>query len=123
MKKLSFLLLAMICTIVAQAWTVSFTNPDNWTKVSVWAWQSDGTNCTGGTWPGATMTKSGDVWTYEGTGNPAKIIFNNGGGGKQTGDLDFVDGATYNMSGPVGAALNTYKMGFSNTKNWNKVYV
>lgn len=48
------------------------------------------------------MTKSGDVWTYTGDGTPTRIIFNNNDNGKQTGNLTFVDGATYNTTGVIG---------------------
>ena len=33
------------------------------------------------------------------TSTPTKIIFNNGGNGQQTKDLDFVNGAVYNRDG------------------------
>jgi len=123
MKKIYFLLMAMLVSMVANAWTVKFTNPDNWAEVAVWAWD-DNNNYTGGSWPGKLMTKEGDVWTYTGTGNPTKIIFNNNGGGLQTGNLDFVDGATYDKNGPVGAQLNDYTIYFDNSKsNWSEVYV
>ena len=68
------------------------------------------------------MTKSGDVWTYEGTGTSANIIFNNNNG-NQTGDLPFVDGATYDMKGVVGAEVKTYSVYFVNGGNWSDVYV
>lgn len=124
MKKLSLLLVAALISIVAQAWTVSFTNPKNWAEVAVWAWAADGTNFTGGTWPGKLMTKSGDVWTYTGDGAPSKIIFNNNGKGEQTGNLDFVDGATYDFYGPVGVQLTDYTVKFDNSlSDWSDVYV
>lgn len=123
MKKIYFLLMAMLVSMAANAWTVKFTNPDGWTAVAVWAWD-DYNNYTGGSWPGKQMTKEGDVWTYTGTGNPTKIIFNNNDQGKQTPNLDFVDGATYDMNGPVGAKLNEYTVYFDNSKsNWTNVYV
>lgn len=103
MKKLLLLLAVMLVSIAAQAWTVKFTNPDNWAKVYVWAWNG-GTNYTGGSWPGKEMTKSGDVWVYEAEGNPALIIFNNGEG-TQTGSLPFVDNSTYDKNGPVGVVI------------------
>ncbi|MDE6282843.1 MAG: CotH kinase family protein [Muribaculaceae bacterium] len=101
MKKYFLLFFAvMLCAIGARAWTVKFTNPENWSEVAVWAWDNS-QNYTGGVWPGKKMTKAGDVWTYTGEGNPVNIIFNNNGNGAQTGNLDFVDGATYNMTGVV----------------------
>lgn len=117
MKKFSLLLMLALFTIVAQAWTVNFTNPDKWSTVNVYTFDPE---CSG-TWPGSKMTKNGDVWTYTGTGNPNKIIFNYGNA--QTGDLDFVDGATYNMIGVVGAETHIYKIGFNNSNSWENVYV
>lgn len=120
MKKFYFLLVAMLVSFAAQAWTVQFTNPDNWDAVACYTFSPE----TNGGWPGKVMTKEGDVWTYTGTGNPGKIIFNNNNKGKQTGDLDFVDGATYDKYGVVGAKLNTYSVYFDNSaSNWGDVYV
>lgn len=90
----------MLCAIAARAWTVRFTNPDNWTEVYVYAWE--GSNEYTGAWPGKPMTKNGDVWTYTGDGTPTHIIFNNNDNNKQTGNLTFVDGATYNTTGVIG---------------------
>ncbi|MDE6811814.1 MAG: starch-binding protein [Muribaculaceae bacterium] len=123
MKKFSLVLMAMFVAIIAQAWTVNFTNPDGWTEVAVYVFGGDGEIL--GKWPGTKMTKSGSEWTLESTaGIPDKIIFNNNGGGKQTGNLDFVAGGTYDMNGIVGAELNTYSMSYNNgATNWEKVYV
>lgn len=112
--------------IAANAWTVYFTNPEGWPAVAVWAWDSNDNdkNYTGGTWPGKLMTKSGDVWTYTGEGTPNKIIFNNNDNGKKTNDLTFVDGATYDMDGVVGAPKKTYTVYYDNSESkWSKVYV
>ena len=112
--------------IAANAWTVYFTNPEGWPDVAVWAWDSNDNNknYTGGSWPGKLMTKSGDVWTYTGEGNPNKILFNNNDNGKQTNDFSFVDGATYNMDGVVGAPKHTYTIYYDNSiTNWKDVYV
>lgn len=119
MKKLTLLLAAVLTVLGANAWTVKFTNPDNWTKVNVYTFSPE----TEGVWPGKAMTKDGDVWTYTSASEtePAKIIFNGTGG--QTGNLDFVAGATYDMNGPVGAEMHTYTVYFDNsTANWAEVY-
>lgn len=119
MKKLTLFLMAIFTAIAANAWTVKFTNPGNWAKVCVYTFSPE----TEGTWPGKEMIKSGDVWEYTGTGTPSKIIFNNGGNGSQTGDLDFVDGATYNLQGPEGAQTHDYTVYFDNSvSNWANVY-
>lgn len=110
MKKKSLLLViaVMLCAIGARAWTVQFTNPDNWEQVCVWAWDANNNNqnCTGGTWPGASMNKTGDVWTYTGNGTPTNILFNDSKGtnegGYQTSDHSFVDGRIYDKSGVIG---------------------
>lgn len=119
MKKLTLLLAAVLTVLGANAWTVKFTNPDNWTTVNVYTYSPE----TEGDWPGKAMTKDGDVWTYTSASEtePAKIIFN--GTGAQTGNLDFVAGATYDMNGPVGAEMHTYTVYFDNsTANWAEVY-
>ena len=109
MKKSLLLVIAvMLCAIGARAWTVQFTNPDNWEQVCVWAWDANNNNqnCTGGTWPGASMNKTGDVWTYTGNGTPTNILFNDSKGtnegGYQTSDHSFVDGRIYDKSGVIG---------------------
>lgn len=127
MKKLLLTLLACFAVVTANAWTVYFTNPDNWTNVYVWAWNDsmEGGPFMGTDWPGQKMTKINDQWTYTGSntnGAPTKIIFNAGKDQPQTNNLDFEDGATYNMQGVLGAKLNTYTVYFENTNNWKEVY-
>ena len=87
-----------------------FLAPSDWSQVDCWAW-NDTENFTGGEghWPGVVCTKTGEkkngmdvwMWKYDGdlTSTPTKIIFNNGGNGQQTADLDFVNGAVYNRDG------------------------
>ena len=126
MKKLYLLFAMAFIAIAAQAWTVKFTNPNNWANVSVYTFSPE--LCGG--WPGKAMTKGADgVWTYTGTGtitSATKIIFNDTDGShnpKQTGNLDLVDGATYDMAGVVGAEEKEYTVYFDNTDNWPNVYV
>ena len=78
MKKLTLLLAAVLTVLGANAWTVKFTNPDNWTKVYAYTFPVE----TEGAWPGSEMTKEGDVWTLTGSSEevPGKIIFNNNNG-------------------------------------------
>ena len=92
-----------------------FLAPSDWSQVDCWAWNGS-ENYTGGNWPGVSCTKTGmkknglDVWMwkYEGdlTNAPAMIIFNNGGG-QQTGDLNFVNGAVYNRDGKTNETITT----------------
>ena len=86
----------------------SWYAPSDWSQVDCWAW-NDTDNFTGGNWPGVACTKTGEkkngmdvwMWKYDGdlTSTLTKIIFNNGGNGQQTKDLDFVNGAVYNRDG------------------------
>lgn len=79
---------------------------------SVWVWNdTPGTNFTGGTWPGQAATAMGVAsngniifkWVYQGdqitdSDQPAKIIFSNNAG-KQTADLQYVNGGYYKFEG------------------------
>ena len=92
-----------------------FLAPSDWSQVDCWAW-TDTDNFTGGNWPGVACTKTGvkknglDVWMWKYDGDlttaPTKIIFNNGGG-QQTKDLDFVNGAVYNLAGKTNESVST----------------
>ena len=93
-----------------------FLAPSDWSQVDCWAW-SDTDNFTGGNWPGVACTKTGEkkngldvwMWKYDGdlTGAPTQIIFNNGGNGQQTKDLNFVNGAVYNRDGKTNESVST----------------
>lgn len=101
MKKTLLLMAAMLFAVAANAWTVYYTNPNNWDEVAIWAWDTNNgdQNCTGGVWPGKLMTKQDNgIYVYTGEGTPTKVIFNNNDKGQQTTDLPFQDGATYPMS-------------------------
>ena len=73
-------------------------------------------NFTGGKWPGVACTKTGvkknglDVWMWKYDGDlttaPTMIIFNNGGG-TQTKDLEFENGAVYNLAGKTNESVST----------------
>lgn len=123
MRKFYLILITLFCTIAAQAWTVSFTNPEGWTAVAAYCFGGDAGEALG-TWPGTVMTKDGDVWTVTCEGaEPEKIIFNNNNKGSQTANLDFVAGATYDNKGPVGAEVKQFTVYFDNTdSNWEEVY-
>ena len=92
-----------------------FLAPSDWSKVNCWAW-SDAGNFTGGNWPGVACTKTGmkknglDVWMWKYDGDlttaPTMIIFNNGGG-QQTKDLKFENGAVYNLAGKTNETVST----------------
>ena len=94
-----------------------FLAPSDWSLVDCWSW-NDTDNFTGGEghWPGVACTKTGvkknglDVWMWKYDGDlttaPTKIIFNNGGG-QQTKDLDFVNGAVYNRDGKTNESVST----------------
>ena len=92
-----------------------FLAPSDWSLVDCWAW-NDADNFTGGNWPGVACTKTDikknglDVWMwkYDGdlAGVPTQIIFNNGGG-QQTKDLKFENGAVYNLAGKTNESVST----------------
>ena len=92
-----------------------FLAPSGWSKVDCWAW-NDSENFTGGNWPGVACTKIGvkknglDVWMWKYDGDlttaPTMIIFNNGGG-PQTKDLEFENGAVYNLAGKTNESVST----------------
>ena len=92
-----------------------FLAPSDWSQVDCWAWNGS-ENYTGGNWPGVACTKIGvkknglDVWMWKYDGDlttaPTMIIFNNGGG-QQTKDLDFENGAVYNLAGKTNESVST----------------
>ena len=92
-----------------------FLAPSDWSQVDCWAW-SDAGNFTGGKWPGVACTKTGvkknglDVWMWKYDGDlttaPTNIIFNNGGG-QQTNDLVFENGAVYDRNGKTNESIST----------------
>ena len=92
-----------------------FLAPSDWSKVNCWAW-SESDNFTGGNWPGVSCTKTNmkknglDVWMWKYDGDlttaPTMIIFNNGGG-QQTKDLEFENGAVYNLAGKTNESFTT----------------
>ena len=67
---------------------ITYKNEAGWDTVSMYGWGDLGDF---GGWPGAPMTKEGDVWVYElpveHLGKSTSLIFNNAGAGAQTVDL------------------------------------
>ena len=92
-----------------------FLAPSDWSQVDCWAWNNS-ENFTGGNWPGVACTKIGvkknglDVWMWKYDGDlttaPTMIIFNNGGG-QQTKDLKFENGAVYNLASKTNESVST----------------
>ena len=92
-----------------------FLAPSDWSQVDCWAWNNTD-NFTGGNWPGVSCTKTNmkknglDVWMWKYDGDlttaPTMIIFNNGGG-TQTKDLEFENGAVYNLAGKTNESVST----------------
>ena len=92
-----------------------FLAPSDWSQVDCWAWNNS-ENFTGGNWPGVSCTKTNmkknglDVWMWKYDGDlttaPTMIIFNNGGG-QQTKDLEFENGAVYNLAGKTNESVST----------------
>ena len=92
-----------------------FLAPSDWSQVDSWAW-NDTDNFTGGNWPGVSCTKTNmkknglDVWMWKYDGDlttaPTMIIFSNGSG-TQTKDLEFENGAVYNLAGKTNESVST----------------
>ena len=92
-----------------------FLAPSDWNQVDCWAWNGTD-NFTGGNWPGVACTKIGvkknglDVWMWKYDGDlttaPTMIIFSNGSG-QQTKDLEFENGAVYNLAGKTNESVST----------------
>ena len=92
-----------------------FLAPSDWSDIHAYAW-SDGPVEYAGGWPGVACTKIGvkknglDVWMWKYDGDlttaPTNIIFNNGGG-QQTNDLVFENGAVYNRDGKTNESIST----------------
>lgn len=101
--------------------TVNFDNTDTkWSKVCCYTF--DGVET--GSWPGTEMTKGeNNIYTlsFKAFMAPSKVIFHNGSG-SQTANLEFEDGATYNLNGKVGTEPQTFVVMFDNAANWEEVY-
>ena len=92
-----------------------FLAPSDWSQVDCWAWNNTD-NFTGGNWPGVSCTKTNmkknglDVWMWKYDGDlttaPTMIIFSNGSG-QQTKDLEFENGAVYNLAGKTNESVST----------------
>ena len=79
--------------------TVYFQNTSNWSKVCCYMWNSSG-ETKNAEWPGVEMTlDKNNVYKYTTSTDYANVIFNNGGNGQQTKDLQFPgDGQIFNGS-------------------------
>ena len=92
-----------------------FLAPSDWSNIHAYAW-SDGPVEYAGGWPGVACTKIGvkknglDVWMWKYDGDlttaPTMIIFSNGSG-QQTKDLEFENGAVYNLDGKTNESVST----------------
>ena len=92
-----------------------FLAPSDWSNIHAYAW-SDGPVEYAGGWPGVACTKIGvkknglDVWMWKYDGDlttaPTMIIFSNGSG-TQTKDLEFENGAVYNLAGKTNESVST----------------
>lgn len=100
-----------------------FEKPSNWSStIYVWPW--DGSVNVYSSWPGSTedISVAGTnpstgntvyLWKYNGTKTVKQIIFNEGNGGSQTGDLDFKNGNYYTAAGYYGNVID-YTAGINN---------
>jgi len=94
---------------------IYFVNTNDWAaeNIKAWVWDENNGdyNYTGGTWPGQTMTATGeqidgkDVYswsTYVLNPTPTTLIIsNNGSNSERTGNQAFVNGKTYKADGSV----------------------
>lgn len=88
-----------------EGYYVYFVNRNNWANVNIWAWNSTVNNLTtAGSWPGQRMELvSGNTYIWRlpaGKGVPTKVKFSNNGA-TATGDLKFVNHATYYPDGTI----------------------
>ncbi|MGN0229388.1 MAG: starch-binding protein, partial [Muribaculaceae bacterium] len=90
-----------------------FCNDASWSKISAYAWDDNhsGSAAFSGGWPGTTLTETVEYngmtlyhfsFTTDAKLSNPKIIFNNGGQGTQTSDLEFVECGIYNSSKRIG---------------------
>ncbi len=124
MKKLYFLLAAMLLCLSASASKVYYDNSSTkWSSVYAYVWGGTTGEVKG--WPGTEMTNDGNgIWSVEFSGTPGYIIFHPNISGTQTGNLDFVDGATYDFDGVKGAEKSDFTVYFDNSaSNWSKVNI
>lgn len=69
--------------------TVQFKAPSSWSTVALYVWDEAGAKPLG-EWPGKTISKSGDYYTYtitETDARPINLIFNDNNNGHQTNNL------------------------------------
>lgn len=85
--------------------TVTFVGEEDYPTAWAYAWNDQGE--VSAPWPGDVMTKVAErKWVWTTTGNPTMIIFSHDTA--KTGDMEFVDGATYTFKGrAVTATLTT----------------
>lgn len=100
-------------------YTANYYNSDNWENVYAYTFGDE----TMGEWPGTQLTATDGIYNviFEAAAAPNNIIFNNGKDGdakKQTADLAFEDGASYNSNGK----LSIYTATFTTNCGWEKVY-
>jgi len=87
--------------------SVTFTKPNDWEKVYVWAWNGSGDASVNifDQWPGLELTANDeDKYVWETTASPEHLLFNDGGN-NQTSDFDFFDGAEYTVNGIAYSAM------------------
>jgi alpha-amylase len=101
----------------------------NANEVTIWAWDDDEVNYTGGVWENKPamnlmgVNEAGKLvhkWTYSGTGKPTHVLFV--ADDNQTSDFAFVNHGYYTESG-ISYHLGTNTVYFDNTvSNWEHVY-
>ncbi len=93
--------------------TVQFKAPSSWSAVALYVWDAN-ENKILGEWPGKTLTKSGDYYTYtitESDVRPLNIIFNDNNNGHQTVDLSASTDACWDGSNGTSAKITPTSCG------------
>lgn len=94
--------------------TIYFVNADEWTNIHAYLWLNSDNSIKNANWPGedmtltssTTITNNYPVYSYTFAQNTYdRLIFNNGGNGKQTGDLNFDAATPYYYKGDWYATL------------------
>ncbi len=134
MKRTTFLFFLTLASLSAMAeeWKITFSdnyaevNTNRWKTVYAYVWDDNGYMVG---WPGSPMTQGEDgTWSYSFTHdeftNP-EVIFHDDNGdtnGKQTDNLEFINGGAYNRYGRL--ARRQHTVYFDNSaSNWDIVYV
>ncbi|WP_010661853.1 starch-binding protein [Marinilabilia salmonicolor] len=72
--------------------SVAYQDTESWNEIYIYSWDNTGAELTG-TWPGTAISEFQDNWyryDFDALVNHVNVIFNNGAGGNQTGNIEDV---------------------------------